>query len=284
MAKKKDILEEQIEVVTPPAESEEAPSTVSVTETETTVTPPPSRSREWMQKKYPERTWENDEAFDNDVVNELETADTRLASYAESDERIARILDLNPDFALVIDAMDKGMPFLVALRRYAGDIFESAPAEGDDDFEAYKDAAEAFLADKKKTDEEIATRNTNLQNSETRFVEYVERQGWDEAKQDAFAKFVVDSLNALSMGDVSEAYLDIMRDAFTHDEDVEDAKEAGAIEARNEKITAKRIKANEETDGMPMGGGTSPIVEEEYPEEDDFLGASVNRWKNRQFK
>lgn len=280
MAEKKDILEEQVEVVTPPAEGEDAPSTVSVTETETTVTPP-SRSREWMHKKYPERTWENDEALDDDMANELEAAETRLASYAESDERIARILDLNPEFALVIDAMDKGMPFLVALRRYAGDIFESAPAEGDDDFEAYKEAAEAFLADKKKTDEEIATRNTNLQNSETRFVEYVERQGWDEAKQDAFAKFVVDSLNALSMGDVSEAYLDIMRDAFTHDEDVEDAKEAGAIEARNEKITAKRIKANEETDGMPMGGGTSPIVEEDMEADNSIIGGILRDYERR---
>lgn len=281
MAEKKEVLEEQIETTMSPAEGEDAPSTVSVTETETTVTPPASRSREWMQKKYPERTWESDEAYDDDLTTELETAESRLASYAESDERIARILDLNPEFALVIDAMDKGMPFLVALRRYAGDIFESAPEEGDDDFEAYKDAAEAFLADKKKTDEEIATRNTNLQNSETRFVEYVERQGWDEAKQDAFAKFVVDSLNALSMGDVSEAYLDIMRDAFTHDEDVEDAKEAGAIEARNAKITAKRVKAAEETDGMPMGGGTSPIVEEEEPEDDDFIGGVLRDYRNR---
>ena len=284
MAKKTKDLEAEMESMAPAEVEAPSPSTVSVTETETTVTPMPSRSREWMQKKYPERTWESDEALDNDMANELEVAESRLASYAESDERIARILDLNPDFALVVDAMDKGMPFLVALRRYAGDIFESAPVEGDDDFEAYKDAAEAFLAEKKKTDEEIATRNTNLQNSETRFVEYVERQGWDEAKQDAFAKFVVDSLNALSMGDVSEAYLDIMRDAFTHDEDVEDAKEAGAIEARNEKITAKRIKEATETDGMPMGGGSSPIVEEEEPEEDDFLGMAEKRYRNREFK
>lgn len=281
MAKKTKDLEAEMEPLTPSEVETPSPSTVSVTETETTVTPMPSRSREWMQKKYPERTWESDEALDNDMANELEAAESRLASYAESDERIARILDLNPDFALVVDAMDKGMPFLVALRRYAGDIFESAPVEGDDDFEAYKDAAEAFLAEKEKTDKEIATRNTNLHNSETRFVEYVERQGWDEAKQDAFAKFVVDSLNALSMGDVSEAYLDIMRDAFTHDEDVEDAKEAGAIEARNEKITAKRIKEATETDGMPMGGGSSPIVEEEEPEDNSFLGSVLRDYERR---
>lgn len=254
---------------------------VQVTETTTSVTPTPSRSREWMQKKYADRNWEDDATYDEDLTTHLEDTDARLATYAESDERIARILDLNPEFALVLDAMDKGMPFLVALRRYAGDIFDSAPVEGDDDFEAYHEAAEAYLAEKKKTDEDIATRNTNLKDSEARFVEFVESQGWDEAKQDAFVKFVVDSLNALSVGDVSEKYLNIMRDAFTHDEDVEDAKEAGAIEARNQKITTKRIKETTETDGLPMGGGSSPIVEEEMPEDDDFLGGVLRSYEKR---
>ena len=254
---------------------------VQVTETTTSVTPKPSRSREWMQKKYADRNWEDDATYDEDLATHLEDTDARLATYAESDERIARILDLNPEFALVLDAMDKGMPFLVALRRYAGDIFENTPEKGDDDFEAYHEAAEAFLADKKKTDEEVATRNNNLKDSEARFVEFVESQGWDEAKQDEFVKFVVDSLNALSMGDVSEKYLGIMRDAFTHDEDVEDAKETGAIEARNQKITTKRIKETTETDGLPMGGGSSPIVEEKYEEDDSILGGILRDYEKR---
>ena len=157
----------------------------------------------------------------------------------------------------------------------------NAPVEGDDDFEAYREAAEAYLSEKKKSDEEIATRKTNLADSEARFVEFVESQGWDEKKQDAFVKFVVDSLNALSMGDVSEEYLGIMRDAFTHDEDVEEAKETGAIEARNEKITAKRIKEKTDTDGMPMGGGSSPIIEEDMEEDNSFLGGVLRDYEKR---
>ena len=72
--------------------------------------------------------------------------------------------------------------------------------------------------------------------------------------------------------------------AYTHDNDVEDAKEAGAIEARNSKIMAKRIKEKTDTDGMPIGGGSSPIVTEEEPEEDDFLGMAEKRYRNREFK
>jgi hypothetical protein len=282
MATEKEKIEEMETPIESPDTTDVSPE-VTVTE-ETTTVSPTSRSRKWMQNKYAGKVWEDDAMYDDDLVAHLEDTDARLASYAESDERIARILDLNPDFALVLNAMDKGMPFLVALRRYAGDIFESAPVEGDDDFEAYREAAEAYLAEKNKTDAEIATRNTNLEDSEKRFVTFVESQGWDEAKQDEFVKFVVDSINALGMGEVSERFLSIMKDAFTHDEDVEDAKEAGAIEARNEKITAKRIKEAETTDGVPIGGGSSPVIEEDMEEEDDFLGSAARRYRNREFK
>lgn len=260
---------------------EEAAPEVTVTETETTVSPAPSRAREWMQNKYPDATWEDDASYDEHLANHLEDTESRLTTYTDSDARIARILDLNPEFALVLDAMDKGMPFRVALRRYAGDILADEPQKGDDDYEAYMEAAEAYLAEKKKVDDEVALRNTNLEASNKRFVEFVESQGWDEAKQDAFVKFVVDSISALNIGDVSEAYLNIMRDAFTHDEDVEEAKEAGAIEARNKKITAKRIKAETETDGMPRGGASSPIVEEEVEDDDSVLGGILRDFEKR---
>lgn len=280
MAKKTKDLEAEMESMAPVEVETPSPSTVSVTETETTVTPMPSRAREYLQKKYPERTWETDEQFDEDVVRELETADTRLSDYADADERINRILDLNPEFVLVLDAMDKGMPFIVALRKYAGEVFDSLPEEGDPDWDAYSKAADDYLANKKKTDEEIATRNSNLEKSDAEFTKFVEANVPDE-KQDAFVEFVKDNLKALSMGTVSELFMQSMLDAFNHDEDIEDAKEAGAIEARNEKITAKRIKEATETDGMPMGGGSSPIVEEEEPEDDSFLGSVLRDYERR---
>lgn len=281
MAKKIENIEEQTSPEMAETATMEPAPEVTITETSTTVAPEPMRSRKWMQEKYADAAWEDDAQYDEALTKHLEDTDARLASYAESDERIARILDLNPEFAMVLDAMDKGMPFRVALRRYVGDILAEEPEKGDDDFEAYREAAEAYLAEKKKTDDDIALRNSNLAESDKRFIAFVESQGWDEVKQDAFVKFVVDGINALDRGEVSEQYLAAMRDAFTHDEDVEEAKEAGAIEARNERITAKRIKANTETDGMPRGGGSSPIITEEEPEDDSFLGGVLRDYERR---
>ncbi len=238
----------------------EAPVANAISETVAEV--PISRSREWFQGKYPDSTWESEEQYDEALTKHLSDTDARLSNYAQSDERIARIIDLNPEFAMVLDAMDKGMPFRVALRRYAGDILADEPQEGDEDFEAYRNAAEEYLAQKRKTDEEIAQRNNNLEQSDKVFIDFVKSQGWPDKKQDDYVRFINDALNNLAMGVVSTEFLSMMRDAFTHDEDVADAKAEGLIEGKNDKITARRIKREEQNDGVPEGGGTGPRIED----------------------
>jgi hypothetical protein len=276
---------EKIEEMETPMETPETADVspeVTVTEESTTVSPT-SRTREWMQKKYADKSWESDELLDEDVAAHLADTDERLSSYEESDSVMGDLMERDPEFALVINAMSKGMPFRVALRRYLGDILADEPVEGDPDWDAYRKASDEYLAEKKKTDEEIATRTANIAKSDEELEAFMDAQGWNEQEQSDFVEFLRTSLRTIGMGEISPQFLAMMRDAFMHDQDVEEAKEAGAIEARNEKITAKRIKESEATDGIPMGGGSSPIVEE-APEEDDFLGAAAKRYRNKEFK
>lgn len=276
---------EKIEEMETPMETPETADVspeVTVTEESTTVSPT-SRTREWMQKKYADKSWESDELLDEDVAAHLADTDERLSSYEESDSVMGDLMERDPEFALVINAMSKGMPFRVALRRYLGDILADEPVEGDPDWDAYRKASDEYLAEKKKTDEEIATRTANIAKSDEELEAFMDAQGWNEQEQSDFVEFLRTSLRTIGMGEISPQFLAMMRDAFMHDQDVEEAKEAGAIEARNEKITAKRIKESEATDGIPMGGGSSPIVEDE-PEEDDFLGAAAKRYRNKEFK
>jgi hypothetical protein len=277
MARKKEIKE--IDETMEMAPVEEAPE-VTVTETSATVTPPTSRTREWMQSKFPDEAWDDDAMLDDRVAQHLGDTDTRLKEYEESDGMIADILAANPEFALAIQAMGEGMPAKVAIRRYMGDLL-AEPMEGDDDFEAWREASEKFLAEKKAAEDEIATRNTNLEKSDVVLKDFVEANFPTEDEQIEFVEYLRSTLRNIGMGEISEAFLDMMLKAYKHDNDVEDAKEAGAIEARNEKITAKRIKANEETDGLPKGGGSSPIITEEEPEEDDFIGGVLRDYRNR---
>lgn len=281
MATEKEKIE-TIETIdeSPIEDVETSPEVTTVTE-ETTTVSPVSRSREWMQSKYADEEWADDEAYDEKLRSHLESTDERLASYEASDETIGELMERNPEFALVINAMSKGMPFRVALRRYLGDILTDDVDESDPDWDAMKKASDDFLAEKRKTDEEIATRTANLEKSDKELMSFMEAQGWNEQEQEDFVEFLRTSLRSIGMGEVSPQFLAMMRDAYKHDEDVEDAKEAGAIEARNAKITTKRIKEQTETDGLPMGGGSSPIIAEEEPEDDSVLGGILRDYEKR---
>lgn len=279
MAKKKEI-NNQHDVSIPEEVNSDVMPDVTITETSTTVEPATMRSREWMQKKYADEEWADDAIYDERLTQHLEDSDARLAEYAESDAIISDIIDRNPEFAMVMDAMRRGMPFRVALSRYLGDIVGGAE-EGDPDWDELKKASDEFLAEKKKAEDEIATRNSNLDKSNALLTEFVERMFPTEQEQVDFVEYLRSTLSNIGMGDFSEAFFDMVYKAYMHDADVEDAKETGAIEARNEKITAKRIKAEAETDGMPMGGSASPIVVEEEPEEDDFLSSVLRDYEKR---
>lgn len=288
MASKKTVKDIEEQIIETPAEgiadaetqgSEEAPE-VTVTETSTTVTPSSNRTREWMQSKYPDETWDDEAAFDERTAQHLTDTDARLAELEGSETYIQEVLNANPDFALALEAIGKGMPAKIALRRYMPELWDE-PVEGDDDFEAWQEATQKFLEEKRVADEEIATRNANLEKSDILLKEFVETNFPTEEAQIEFVEYLRTALRNIGMGELSTAFLDMMLKAYNHDNDVEDAKEAGAIEARNAKITAKRIKASEETDGMPMGGGSSPIVEEENYEDDSAIGGILRDYERR---
>jgi hypothetical protein len=280
MSKKKETIDEQEMAVAIPDETSVESPEVAITET-TVSTTPTSRSRTWMQERYPDEEWADDAAYEDKLASHLSETDAELKKYQTSDDVITDLMERNPEFGMVVMAMRKGMPFEQALRRYLGDIFKDTVDEDDPDWEALKKASDEFLAEKKKTDEEIATRKSNLEKSDIAFTEFVESNFPTEQEQIDFAEYVRSTLSNIGMGDLSDAIFEMFLKAYKHDTDVEDAKEAGAIEARNEKITTKRIKEKSESDGMPMGGGSSPIVEEEQPEDDSVLGGILRDYEKR---
>lgn len=279
MAKKKETIQQQ-EVINPEEVNGDVMPDVTITETSTTVEPAPSLSREWMKKKFADEEWEDDAQFDERLKKHLEDSDKRLTEYEESDAMISDIIERNPEFAMVINAMHRGMPFRVALRRYLGDILGDVD-DSDPDWDELKKASDEFLAEKKKADEEIATRNRNLEKSDILLTEFVEREFPTEQEQVDFVEYLRNTLRTLGTGEFTEPFFEMMYKAYMHDKDVEDAKEAGAIEARNEKITTKRIKAASETDGMPMGSSSSPIITDDEPEDDSVLGGILRDYEKR---
>ena len=74
MEKEKDMILEQEMVETMPAEEATTEPEVSVTETTVSATPT-SRSRAWMQSKYPDEEWADDAVYEEKLANHLEESD-----------------------------------------------------------------------------------------------------------------------------------------------------------------------------------------------------------------
>jgi hypothetical protein len=229
------------------------------------------RSRQFMSGKYPDNNWASDEEYETALADHLEDADRRLAGYAETDEQIARILDMNPDFALVLQDMGKGVPFRVALRRHVEDL---TPVEGDEDYSEYIKAAEEYATRKKELDDRIATRTANLEESDKTFAQFIDSQGWDEQKKQGYIDFVSTMVETLETGVVSTDVLQMFSNAYTHDDDVAEALEEGQIEGRNQKIRTQRVKQNN-VDGVPAGGGSAPATPKPRAQRVIDIGAMV---------
>uniref|UniRef100_UPI004056C80A hypothetical protein n=1 Tax=Alistipes sp. TaxID=1872444 RepID=UPI004056C80A len=219
---------------------------------------PNSKSRTWMQARYPDVEWENDDAYDESLFNHLEESDRVLNDYRENDKTIGEILEMYPEFALVLEDIGNGVPLRIALERNIG-LDELTPDEKDADYESFMETRTKRLEDSRKFNEDYNMRRTNAEKSNERFSAFVEDQeNWDDAKKQGFVSFVQDFLAALGRGEFSDSNFQMLADAYTHDEDVADAAETGKIEGRNENITSRRIKREASTDGIPDGGGANP--------------------------
>lgn len=221
-----------------------------------------SRSRQWMKSKYPDKDFSDDDAYENALADQLETSSKSLEEYQNNDKSISDIIDANPEFALVLQDMSKGVPFRVAVRKRCGDLDLSVD-EDEKEYDEWVKAGEEYLKTKKESDERIAKRNANMEESDKRFAAFVEGQkDWNEEKKTGYAQFVLDLCNAMGDGDVSEQVLQMFADAYTHDDDVATALEEGKVEGANNTIEAKRIK-QDATDGLPKGGGAIPTTGEQ---------------------
>lgn len=255
------------------------PQQTVTTETETIT--PTSRSKEWMRTKYPDAEWADDAAYDEALATHLADADSALEGYRTGDAALSGIMERDPDFARVMEAVRNGMPFGVALRTYMGDLSQFEPAEGEPDYEAYRKAGDDYVANKKKAEEEIAERNKNLDESDGILESFMTEKGLDETQQEAFLASVMKMFGDIGKGIISHDSLNILYDGLMHDADVAEAHEEGAIQAKNEKISAKRIKEASQTDGLPNGGGSDPAMGEEIEPEENDIFAEIDSYRKR---
>jgi hypothetical protein len=199
------------------------------------------------------------------------------ASEAEKYEAVADLLKKNhafneamdelfqrePEIAALIAAVMKGEgTFINALAKTISPDELSALIEndGDDSVKARDARHEKFKAYRKRE----ANMAANAAKTAKNITGWMEKKGWDEAKQKDFFDKVLLLLDAAADGIFTAKELDQLERMIYFEEAMSAAREEGVIAGRNEKIDDKRLQeaARKATDGLPaLTGGGAPAGE-----------------------
>ncbi|MDR2359386.1 MAG: hypothetical protein LBD87_06265 [Prevotellaceae bacterium] len=218
-------------------------------------------------------------AGDNAVLTFVATHMPELseASEAEKYEAVADLLKKNhafneamdelfkrePEIAALITAVMKGEgTFINALAKTISPDELSALIEndGEDSVKARDARHEKFKAYRKRE----ANMATNAAKTNEHIARWMEKKGWDEAKQKDFFDKVLLLLDAAADGILTAKELDQLEQMIYFDEAITAAREEGIVAGRNEKIDDKRLQeaARKATDGLPaLTGGGAPAGE-----------------------
>lgn len=201
---------------------------------------------------------------------------TKLDNAASSDSIIGEILAEYPELYAVIQDLDAGKPFEVALAANI-DVDSLKPLEGDDDYAAYEEARQARQTRKKKADDHKARFESNREESLKVISDYFTEKTMDDDAGTAFANYIDSMITDYLDGKVTRDFLEIFYRGMHYSDDVEAARNAGAIDAKNARIDAEREKRAGMTDGMPSAGSAIATPSTSQAVEDNDLFAEIGR-------
>lgn len=220
------------------------------------------------------------EAFESDA-DLLTFVKQKLDNTASGDSVIGEILAEYPELYAIIQDLDAGKPFEVALAANV-DVEDLKPLEGDEDYAAYEEARNSRNSRKQKAAEHKARFDSNREESLQILQDYFAEKTMDEKAGEAFANYIDGMITDYLDGKVTRDFLDVFYRGMHYGEDVEAAREAGAIDAKNARIDAEREKRSTQTDGMPSPGSAIANPTASAMEEDDLF-AEIGRNPRRRW-
>ena len=218
-----------------------------------------------LKKKYPEREFADEDEFYAASMEGYDTEHEYRKSSESTNKEFFDKLQENPDVALFIGSILNKESFGKALS-YLSDVLPFE--EGSDDFNAYNESVaqrKARIAEAEAAAEEY---ERNLQESAESLKQFAEENNMTPEEATDFVQTMTEMIqDKLFSGKIDKDFLGLFYKAQNYDKDLVVAKEAGAIQGRNEKIDAKK-KSLTKGDGLPAirsSASVLPMDEDENP-------------------
>lgn len=248
-----------------------------VTQPETQSETPPKKSkrdmlRERLSKKYPDKNFDDDEAFAGQVSDDYDDYDKRLADYQKNEQAIGDMFATDPRATSFLMEWKDGSDPVVALVRTLGkDIVDAAddPARQEEIAKANKEYIER-VNKSKELDNEY---ETNLQESLQTLADAQKQNGWSDEQIDNAFQQLFQIVDDAVMGKFSPETLQLVMNAQNYNQDIATAQQEGEVKGRNAKIEEKLRKAKS-GDGTPQLNGKNGKVQRSPTQQSIFALAS----------
>ena len=226
------------------------------------------RMKERYRKSRTDVNWD-DESADIDLegmaMDELESFDKDRAARADMDAKMNKLFGSDSRASKIfVDWANGRDPIENLLETYGDDFTEALQsAEGK---EKFKTALENWRKGKAAEAEHQKSYDSNIEESSRNLVSFADKHGLS----DDAVKSIVEKAHQLASdaleGKYSEEILEMVYKAGKYDKAVEEAREEGRVNGKNETIERELRKSKPKTNLPPTAGGQEAIATQPNPQ------------------
>lgn len=218
---------------------------------------------ERMKTRYPEQTFDDDEALMGRINDDYDEYEGQINGYKEREQAIADLYTSDPRSAAFMSAWRAGKDPSVEFARNFGSEALKDPEKLEEIAEANKEYLER-VANSQKLDDEY---KTNLAESVKMLESKGQEEGSSHEEVDKAMELLMGIMRDAIVGKFSAETIEMALKAVNHDADVADAERAGVVRGRNANIVAQKRKrtAGDGTVSLNSGGGMREGAGAEVP-------------------
>ncbi|MEG1635168.1 MAG: hypothetical protein RR141_01270 [Rikenellaceae bacterium] len=225
--------------------------------------------RKQINELEPELSIENDSDLFDAVLKKINNDHSSCIRLSEQNKAIANTIKANPRLLFFLEELMRGTNVRVALAK--SDLINVAPDSDDDDYEDYNMAVAQTRERHDEIKKQAQRRLSKCQKCGEIAQQFYEETELSDEQIDDFINFLERAIETIFEADIDRQFIETMWKAYNFDKEIQNAKQQGIVEGKNEVITIRRAS---QTDGLPSFSSSG--VKSEAPVKQGYIERLMN--------
>ena len=214
---------------------------------------------ERMKAKYPDRSYDDDEALFGQINDDYDEYDKKIAESQSREQAFSEMFHSNPKSARLMMEWKDGKDPVASLIRIYGKEEILGAIEDPARLEAIEEANKEFAERVARNDEYEAQYEKNFPESVQKLESWMKESGQTEEAVDNAVVVLSKICGDFIVGKFSPETIEMIIKAQNYDADIEQAQLEGEVAGRNSKIEEKLRKGKQGDGTVPLEGRNSSV-------------------------